>query len=210
MGCLRLAEKRLRKRAVNNCLIWAAGRATFDAILYSCHCFLRSSPPQSAFQDTLPPSEDRSRSFARAPASPRRCCSSAMAVTSSTPAGTSAAARPASDFVRVTLDSHHWSVPMAPAKGAAESSSMYWESPDASRAQYCDRLVSSPPENSRFNWAEFGMPSATERKPVRPNFRVHHNARVFHGVVRPFRGCSPASNVCPSSTGPTTSVSEVK
>mmetsp|Transcript_123479 Transcript_123479/g.193731 ORF Transcript_123479/g.193731 Transcript_123479/m.193731 type:complete len:206 (-) Transcript_123479:480-1097(-) len=76
---------------LNNCLIWAAGRATLDAILRSCQFFRCKSCPQFVFHETsLPISGGKSNNTARACFLPKMCCKSAIAVTSSTPAGISA------------------------------------------------------------------------------------------------------------------------
>mmetsp|Transcript_55623 Transcript_55623/g.180487 ORF Transcript_55623/g.180487 Transcript_55623/m.180487 type:complete len:259 (-) Transcript_55623:43-819(-) len=77
-----------RRLPPNNCRIWAAGRVTLDAILYSCQAFRRWSPAHFASQDMrLSKSGGKLTSTARALWAPKMCCRRAIAVTSSTPAG---------------------------------------------------------------------------------------------------------------------------
>mmetsp|Transcript_42356 Transcript_42356/g.134586 ORF Transcript_42356/g.134586 Transcript_42356/m.134586 type:complete len:314 (-) Transcript_42356:189-1130(-) len=189
-------------RRLKSCWICAAGRATLDAILYSCHCLRRSSWPQFARQQTWPSSSGGSRSStARARPSPSRCCRSAMAVTSSTPAGTSAK----TSLLWRWKPSHHSALPMAGLPGEPTT-------PRSSRSSACSPgwwlQVGDSPVSCRVRAsADRGRPSAICRKPVSASFRVDQSASVFQGELRPCSGRTPASKTWPSKAGPTTSVS---
>mmetsp|Transcript_3775 Transcript_3775/g.9757 ORF Transcript_3775/g.9757 Transcript_3775/m.9757 type:complete len:292 (-) Transcript_3775:189-1064(-) len=179
---------RCMRRCLKSCPIWAAGRDTLEAIFVSCHLRRRSSMPQFAFHETWPNSSSgRSTSTASARCSPRTCCNKAIAVTSSTPAGTSTTS--VCWRCKPPPDVHQSALPM-----------VGWEVSSSSRSVVICRLK---------RCAVFGSPSAMQRKPVSANLRTFHTANVFHGAVRPCNGRIPGSKACPSSTGPTTSVSFV-
>mmetsp|Transcript_7323 Transcript_7323/g.20553 ORF Transcript_7323/g.20553 Transcript_7323/m.20553 type:complete len:232 (+) Transcript_7323:934-1629(+) len=133
----------------------------------------------------------------RACPSPRRCWSKAMTVTSSTPAGMPPSFPPACQGARAPV-AHQPSLPMALERvpGRTSSSVRGSRAPSGHPGRPCPLTF-------------LGRPSAMWRNPVRASLRVDQRASVFHGVDRPFRGCSPASKTCPSRTGPTTRVSLV-
>mmetsp|Transcript_110142 Transcript_110142/g.322260 ORF Transcript_110142/g.322260 Transcript_110142/m.322260 type:complete len:265 (-) Transcript_110142:377-1171(-) len=173
----------------------AAGRVTLDSILYLCHFARRSSAPQLADHESSAwSSGGNSKSAARARSCPCKCCNSAIAVTSSTPAGT--------DFEGAMLlccRVHQSSPPIGP-----------WRlrSPSLTSGS-CGLLQPCFLHSRPMDGGTSGKPSAMQRKPVSASLRTDQRAKVFQGVVRPFSTRSPALKSCPSKTGPTTSMSSV-
>mmetsp|Transcript_55624 Transcript_55624/g.180493 ORF Transcript_55624/g.180493 Transcript_55624/m.180493 type:complete len:303 (-) Transcript_55624:442-1350(-) len=223
-----------RRLPPNNCRIWAAGRVTLDAILYSCQAFRRWSPAHFASQDMrLSKSGGKLTSTARALWAPKMCCRRAIAVTSSTPAGiaspTSVCCRANMPMEPCLLDPspcHHLFVPMVkPSSNSRSSSSVLCRLFGSTSPENCRVGCQRPPSGTISSWSPSvspviclamlarlacGMPSAMLKNPVKPSLRTFQSAKVFQGADRPFRGCSPSSKTWPSSMGPTTRVSLVK
>mmetsp|Transcript_19672 Transcript_19672/g.52505 ORF Transcript_19672/g.52505 Transcript_19672/m.52505 type:complete len:277 (+) Transcript_19672:1430-2260(+) len=165
--CVSLLSMRPAK-SLCNC---SSGLVILVDILYSCHCFRRSSPAQSVSQEMcFCNSCGTSINIACACCLPRRSCSRAIAVTSSTPAGTTPALcwRIKLFPVETSPPDHQSLLPMGAPSESVEGSA-------------CSPLW----------WVSLCKPSAILRNPVRASFLTDQRASVFQGADRPFKGCSP-------------------